>query len=245
MTKLRPKARRQLALDFEARRWGGRRKGAGRKPRAERKGFVAHTPRPEHHEQHPQHVSVRCRAAAPDLRTQRAFAAIRAVLARSSEKGFRLLHFSIMHDHLHLMVEADSGLALSRGLQRLLSRVAMAVNAVARRRGSLFRDRYHRQDLRTPTQVRNALVYVLFNHRKHLAAAAPVWPGYLTDLDPFSSAAWFRDWRANAAPGSHVLAGAGPPIVATPRSWLAHTGWRRRGLISLHEAPRPPVPRGR
>ena len=51
------------------------------------------------------------------------------------EKGFRLLHFSVQENHVHLIVEADDGVAFARGVQRFLSRAAMAVNALSRRSG--------------------------------------------------------------------------------------------------------------
>ena len=48
----------------------------------------------------------------------------------------------------------------------------MMVNQMTVRRGALFRDRHHRHALKTPREVRNALVYVLFNARKHEHADA-------------------------------------------------------------------------
>jgi REP element-mobilizing transposase RayT len=224
-----PKRRRggeseQLALDFRVERRGGRRKGAGRKPAAERKGFVKHVPRPLHDEETPVHVVVRVRRDVPYLRSQRIFAVLRAMFARASEKGLRLLHFSVQANHLHLIVEATDGATLGRGMQRLLSRIALAINAIARRRGKVFRDRYFRQDLKSPTQVRNALVYVMFNVQKHDTTRD--WTG---GLDTYSSSVWFRDWAPDSAPTPSGLLTAGPPIVAEPRSWLARTGWRVRG----------------
>ena len=43
----------------------------------------------------------------------------------------------------------------------------MGVNALVGRRGKFWRERYHRRDLASPRQFRNALVYVTFNRRKH------------------------------------------------------------------------------
>ena len=50
-------------------------------------------------------------------------------------------------------------------------------------------------------------------------------------IDGFSSAAWFDGFREAIGPPE----GVGP--VAAPRTWLASTGWRRRGLVSIAEAP--------
>jgi REP element-mobilizing transposase RayT len=184
------------------------------------------------------HVTSRAVGASPNLRSQTVFAEVRRVLARSSEKGFRLLHFSVQANHLHLIVEAEDATALSRGMQRLLSRVAQAVNAVARRSGRLWRDRYHREDLKTPSQVRNAYVYVLFNDRRHALGRSSVTEPELWVVDSRSSAAWFSGWAPRAGPDESEIASAGPPVVTRARTWLAQTGWKKRGLLRIWERPR-------
>jgi len=225
----------QLAFQFRGR--GGARPGAGRKPRPERVGLLPHTPRERHRGYQPVHVTARAVRLSPNLRSQSVFAALRAILARSSEKGFRLLHFSVQGNHLHFIAEADDGVAFARGVQRLLSRAAMAVNALARRSGKLWTDRHHRESLTTPSQVRNAYVYVLFNLRKHeLGSAAPSLSAFLT-ADPCSSTYWFEGWSPHAPPPPGALAKAGPPIVMPPTTWLARRGWKTRGLVRFDEVP--------
>jgi hypothetical protein len=129
----------------------------------------------------------------------------------------------VQRDHLHLIVEAEDGRALSRGIQGLAIRLAKALNRVLCRRGRVWGDRDHVRALSTPREVRKALVYVLQNWRKHM-------PG-IRGLDPCSSAVWFSGWR-RAIPTE----AARSPVVA-PRSWLAAVGWRRLGLIGDDEAP--------
>jgi putative transposase len=75
---------------------------------------VKHVLRPEHHEETPVHVTVRVVKGVPYLRSERMFAAVWAMLARASEKGLRLLHYSVQANHLHLIVEADDRAALGR-----------------------------------------------------------------------------------------------------------------------------------
>ncbi|TMB03086.1 MAG: hypothetical protein E6J64_15265, partial [Deltaproteobacteria bacterium] len=55
--------------------------------------------------------------------------------------GFRLVHFSVQSNHLHLSVQARDALALARGVQALSIRVAKAVNRVLERHGKVFADR--------------------------------------------------------------------------------------------------------
>jgi hypothetical protein len=147
-------------------------------------------------------------------------------LAAASTPRFRVLHFSIQADHLHLMVEADGPTDFERGVRGLAIRVAKAMNRVLGRRGRVWHGRYHARMLRTPREVRNAFVYVLNNFRKHVRAAR--------GLDPCSSAPWFDGWSTAAATG-RVLA-ASP--VARACTWLARIGWRRHGLIDADERPR-------
>jgi hypothetical protein len=160
----------------------------------------------------------------PSLRDARLFPAIRNSFTAASRNGFRLIHFSIQSDHLHLIVEADAPTRLARGVQGIAIRVARAVNRVLRRRGRVWGDRYHAHGLRTPREVRNALVYVMQNWRKHVPAA--------NGLDPLSSAAWFTGWRT--AP----VVGSGTSPVTAARTWLGSVGWRRHGLLDVSERPR-------
>jgi hypothetical protein len=161
----------------------------------------------------------------PSLRGADLYGAVRHALAASSGERFRLLHFSVQADHLHLLVEADEPTGLAHGVQGLAIRVAKAINRRLARCGTVWADRYHARVLSTPREVRNALVYVLNNWRKHIRGAR--------GLDARSSARWLDGWRVALAPP----AGAMP--VVRPRTWLARIGWRRYGPIDLGERPRP------
>src|SRR3954451_3073504 len=158
----RPAAQRE----FLFRTWGGRREGAGRKPLGKRAG-VPHLARPEHERRYPVHVTLRAARGLPSLRRQALFFEVRTALGAASRKWFRMLHFSVQGDHVHLLVEARDKLHLSKGLRGLAIRVALAVNATLRRRGRVWADRYHARALRTPREVRNGLVHVLANWKKH------------------------------------------------------------------------------
>ncbi|HEU4420409.1 MAG TPA: hypothetical protein VFT55_15845, partial [Planctomycetota bacterium] len=154
---------------------GGRRPGAGRKPRGEKPG-VSHAPRALLAARFPAHVTLKLLRGLPRLRSKREYAALRAAFAagctgcaRATSGSFRLCHYAVLNDHLHLLVEAQDRLALSRGLQGLAIRIAKALNRLWRRRGTVFADRYHDRILKTPREVRNALCYVLGNGKKHAA----------------------------------------------------------------------------
>jgi putative transposase len=89
----------------------------------------------------------------------------------------------VQHDHLHLLVEASSKRELSAGMRSVVIRIARYVNALLGRRGRYWADRWHGRGLRSPREVRNALVYVLANFRKHArrsessSLGRPTWRG--------------------------------------------------------------------
>ena len=184
------------------------------------------------------HVTVRLRRGLPSLRhrAQRrvlleAFAA-GCARAGGLGAGFRLVHFSIQGNHLHLIVEAVDRLHLSRGMQGLLIRTAKRLNRLWNRRGSVFADRYHDRVLKTPREVRHALSYVLHNARRHAAASGR---RTATGLDVYSSGPWFDGWRQSHA--FHNLPAHRP--TAPPHTWLIKKGWRRHGLLGDDEVPGP------
>jgi REP element-mobilizing transposase RayT len=156
---------------FKFRMWGGKRKGAGR-PRNDgvvggRPG-VKHVTRPVLAERFPVHVTWRMDKAVWNLRTRRCFGVMqRAMYAGALKGGFRLVHYAIMGNHVHLIVEAPNRLRLSRGMQGLGIRIARALNRVMARSGRVIADRYHAHILRTPSEVRRARSYLLTNAHHH------------------------------------------------------------------------------
>ncbi len=204
--------------------WGGARRGAGRKRTPGRRPGVPHRRRAPHQPAHPVHVTLRAVDRLHTFRAARVVAAIREALRAASRDGFRVLEFSVQRNHVHLLVEADDGARLTRGVTGLAIRTARAVNRMLGRRGHVWSDRFHARALTTPRAVRHALVYVLMNHRKHGAGTAAV--------DPCSSAPWFAGWA-----NSRALVAAAPSPVVRPRTWLAAVGWRRHGLIAPDEGP--------
>jgi hypothetical protein len=162
------------------------------------------------------------------------FAALRHGFTAASRRWFRIVHFGVQDDHLHLVVEADDNLSLSRGMIGLTVRLARAFNRALTRRGSVWSERFYARALRTPREVRHCIVYVLMNRKKHAPSLAAG-----DALDPCSSALWFTEWKhppASGPPPSHDVA----PVVP-PRTWLLGTGWKRHGLISTNESPSSPT----
>jgi REP element-mobilizing transposase RayT len=183
-------------------------------------------------------VTLRAKHPLPSLRRQAIFAAIRRTFPLTARSWFRLLHFSVQSDHVHLLVEADDQPSLGRGMAGMAIRMARAVNRILQRKGAIWSCRFHARALTTPREVRNAIVYVIFNLRKHMPAAR--------EWDVCSSAPWLDGWQTPPTWRAWwPVPSSGPPFdesesppVRGPETWLARTGWKRFGLIRFCEAPK-------
>jgi putative transposase len=130
---------------------------------------------------------------------------------------------------VHLVVEADDKRALWVGTTGLEVRVARKLNALLRKKGRFWGDRYHSRALGTPREVRHAIVYVLMNWKKHAPRART--------FDPCSSAWWCTGWTVPPRTRPPGWSCADPPIEK-PRFWLAREGWARGGSIDPSERPK-------
>jgi REP element-mobilizing transposase RayT len=240
MAKARAK-RGQVELVF--RTHGGKRPGAGRKPKGTRAG-ASHRTRPEHDPRHPVHVTLRIVGSAAGLRCKDMYLAIReATIVSAKREDFRLVQMSIQRDHLHLIVEASSRAALSSGIRGFSISAARQINKAYterggdRRTGRVFADRYHARPLTSPRAVRNCLAYCLSNWRHHGEDRAPTAQSW--KVDPYSSGALFPGWQELAGspffwplPPKYL-----PLIVLRPCTWLLQNWDRFSPLISVREVP--------
>ncbi len=180
----------------------------------------------------PSHVTLRVRQGLPSLRSRLFLKAFRRSLRQTCERGdFRVVHYSVQRNHVHLLVESAGKQALGSGMKAVAARLARAVNRVFDRSGWVLHGRYHLRVLRSPREVRNALAYVLLNARKHWKERHGTPPP--VRLDEASSARWFEGWKRRIA----GLLVRDPPEVASAHTWLLAVGWRRHGLVDPGEVP--------
>ncbi len=213
---------------------GGPRHGAGR-PRGPRPR-VLHRHRQPIVARIPQHVTIRLRDDVPSVRQPRFVRRFRTSLSAACVRhGFRVVHYSIQRDHLHLLVEAQTNHAITCGMKSVGARIGKLVNRLFERSGKVLDGRYHVRPLSTPLEVRRALRYVLLNHRHHAAQRirrASSSDRRRTAPDPASSGRWFDGWSVATEPPPTDI-----PEVAPARTWLLRIGWRRHGLIDPAEVP--------
>ena len=218
---------KQLELDFSEKTWGGFRPGAGAKKMPKGEAGVNHGKREELKKGESVQVTWKLREGLPSLRQIDEDHVLRGVFRDAQKEGFRIVHYVVMSNHLHLLVEATDAEALSRGMTGLGTRIARALNRLWKRVGSVIADRYHALVLRGPRMVRNAIHYVLANAFRHGVAGMRGVP------DRFSSAEYFDGWR-DCEP---IEIWGGSPVVP-PRTYNLAVGWRKvGGMFSLHDCP--------
>ena len=169
---------------------------------------MPHVRRPAVSRHRPHHITVRVTRGTWNLRAQRTYRFVVGALSalKAAERAsFRVVHFSVQHNHIHLIVEAGDRRAMSNGMRALLIRIARRLNGLMGVHGRRFDDRYHEHVLKTPSETRNALLYVIGNRAVHLArwGKSP-----RIDVDPFSSL-------------------ASDDVITPPGSWLLREGWLR------------------
>jgi REP element-mobilizing transposase RayT len=207
-------------------------KNVGGRPR------ITHRRASERHEKRdplpagtPVHVTMRIEKAVGYMRKRDMYRAVRrATLQAFAKATIRIVHLSIQGNHLHAIVEASSSTVLAHGMKGFQVSAARHVNRACGRRGRVFADRYHVEQLRTPKMVRNAIAYVINNWRKHGEDR-----GSAVSIDPFSSGASFTKWSVPPT----VVSLDEPLAVSPARFWLLSEGWMRHGLIDPDEVPGP------
>jgi REP element-mobilizing transposase RayT len=191
-----------LALPRPAprRSWGGVRKGAGR-PRTLGRGELPHRGRASFSKASPLHVTLRTASNVYNLRSRRSANALKlAIFGGADRFGVRIVQLSVQGNHLHMLVEAPDQVALGRAMKGLGVRIARRMNAMMKRSGRVIGDRYHARRLKTPTEVRNAMYYIRYNHQHH---------GLGHGVDEYCSDVAFAG------------------LVVPARLWLVTVGWKR------------------
>jgi REP element-mobilizing transposase RayT len=215
---------------------GGKREGAGRKKSPLRRHDPPHRARPELSHRHPVHVVLRTAEGVRRLRQGVMYRALRRMLHRYlGQQDFRVVHISIQHNHLHLLVEAADRQVLTRRMQSFAINAARAINGTDGRRGKVFAYRYHATQIRTARQARCALAYVLNNWRHHREDLV-LGRAFEAAVDPYSSGLSFTGWKGRRF---RVPEGYGPLPVSPPATDLLRSRWTRYDRIDAFECPGP------
>lgn len=167
---------KQLKLNLYKGSRGGRRPGSGRK-RIHSKG-AAHRVREKVVTRTPLHINFKFRT---QVRNKLCLRLLKRAILNSRSHGLRIIHFSLQHNHVHLIVEAQSNEVLTTGMRSLTVTFAKGIKM-----GKVQIERYHLHVLKSLKEVRNAVLYVLFNKQKHEK-------GTYTKIDEYSSLLLLRN----------------------------------------------------
>ena len=146
--------------------------------------------------QTPLHITLRLREGLPNLRSRKGMQLIMKAFKGAQEKGLRIIHFAVLSNHIHLIVEVANSEILYKSMRSLTTRLGIYLRRWARpsslrraqiKKLGLFRGRYHVHILKTAREVKNALHYVLLNPCKHFKKGPYI--------DFYTSSFIFKDWK--------------------------------------------------
>jgi len=143
-------------------------KAAGR-PKIKNLDYIRHLKRPKLPSGAPLHVTLKRSASYSNLRTSEFKKIVKNAIKNTRKKGLRIVYFTIQYDHIHLYIEAGSVQILKIGMKAFTSTIIYYLKACQKlKKGiSFFKDRYHLEIKKTPTEVKNLIRYILGNTIKH------------------------------------------------------------------------------
>ncbi len=148
---------KQIKLNLNKGRWGGRRTGSGR-TRKQSKG-VSHRTREKITNRLPAHINLKYRIS---IRNKDFLRILKRAILNSRKKGLRIIHYSVQSNHIHFIIEAENNRKLESGMRSLT--VTMAKGLA---RGKVQLQRFHLHVLKSLRETKNAVRYVVFNEQKH------------------------------------------------------------------------------
>jgi REP element-mobilizing transposase RayT len=200
---------------------GGKRKRAGRKNNS---GTVNHMEREKVDFKKLVHLTQKLKPIRFKLRNHEFLKEFKQACKRVQSFGLHVIHFAIQNNHIHFILEAKDNQALSNGMRSLGCKIAKLINRRVGTKGPVFHGRYHLHVLKKPTEMRNALRYVLLNQANHSKL--------IPYADEFSTAKYFTEFRhllkENIGPllKDHRTLEL-PEFLKSPTSWLCKSGWMR------------------
>jgi hypothetical protein len=193
------------------RRWREREQGKKMKPglgRPKKAGGAgaSHASRPELGEKSAVHVTLRLRRGVGGLRNRKRYAEVKRAFVAAKDSGLRLIHYAVLGNHLHALVEVDSKVALSKGVQKLALCLSRRLNAQSVRAeggnsqgvrgralreqpgwiGPIFAERFDAHYLESKSELERAVRYVVTNAEHH-GFAAPRTVDFYCSLHPEAS----------------------------------------------------------
>jgi hypothetical protein len=158
-------------------------KNAGRKAIHD-KG-IRHIKREEIRRPMPLHLTIKLIKA--DIQNKIILKGLRHAIFRARLQGLRIIHYSLEHNHVHLYAECDNNITLGKAMKAFGVSFVKKVNSYFLRKGTCYKTRYHLRTLRSASEVKNVLNYILKNGMKHKRTSSVI--------DPYNSTVALHDFR--------------------------------------------------
>jgi REP element-mobilizing transposase RayT len=175
MTKRKIRKGKQLSLTNP--------KNAGR-PAIHDKG-IRHRKREEIERPRSLHLTIKLNRA--QMQNKMILKHLKHSIKRGRLKGLRIIHFSLQNDHVHLYAESESNLILTQGMKALGVSFAKRVNKYFKTKGQVYKTRFHLRVLRSASEAKNVINYILKNGFKHNRTKS--------FIDPYSSWVALHDFK--------------------------------------------------
>jgi REP element-mobilizing transposase RayT len=146
---------------------------------------IRHRKREEISRPRPLHLTIKLNRA--DIQNKTVLKILRNAIQRARLRGLKIIHYSLEHDHVHLFAEGESNLILSKGMQGLGVSLSKRINNALKIKGQRYKTRYHLRVLKSATEVKNVINYILKNGIKHKRCK--------TVINAFNSAIVLHEWR--------------------------------------------------
>lgn len=125
------------------------------------------------------HLTIKVRENKADIKTKKILKALHHAIKRARLKELKIIHYTLEHNHLHLLVEASDNLILHKGMQALGITLSKAINKIKKLKGGVYKHRYHFRKLNSRRELINVLYYIFKNGIKHKRT--------LSMIDPYNS----------------------------------------------------------
>lgn len=126
---------------------------------------IRHIKRPEIKKLMPLHLTIKLIRA--DIQNKIILKALRNAIFRARLHGLRIIHYSLEHDHIHLYAESADNLILAKSMKAFGVSLVKKINRHFKSKGTCYKTRYHLRVLRSASEVKNVINYILKNGIKH------------------------------------------------------------------------------
>lgn len=102
-------------------------------------------------------------------------------------QGLRVVHYTLERDHVHLYAETSENKVLAKGMKALGVSLVKKINRNFKTKGSCYKTRYHLRVLKSASEAKYVLNYILKNGIKHKRSKSII--------DPYNSALVLHDFK--------------------------------------------------